>query len=101
MAGRLTGRPFTLATELRVTKQDGGVLIGDAALAFAGEGATPTHVAVPSGLLHLLRMLPNKYGAEDQDQQAQDIDDFSTCAAVVTHSWTTLSNLIIGMTMPG
>ena len=42
VAGRLAGRPFSLAMALRVVRQDGTELRGDAALAYPGESAT-TH----------------------------------------------------------
>ena len=78
VAGRLVGRPFTLATEMTITRQDGTVLQGDAALAPPGEeaGVGNTPPASPSGLNALIRLLQQNYGTESQDQQAQDIDDF-------------------------
>ena len=76
VAGRLQGRPFTLATELRLTKQDGTILVGDAALAHPGEEATAERAATPSGLQRLIAVLREKYGTETQDQVTQDIDDF-------------------------
>ena len=78
VAGRLQGRPFTLATEMTIRKQDGTELTGDAALAHPGEAAGVGGVpaATLSGLQSLIRTLQNKYGTESQDQQAQDINDF-------------------------
>ena len=58
--------------------QDGAILVGDAALAFAGEPAAQNGQipATISGFQALVAMLTKNYGAEAQDQAAQDIDDF-------------------------
>ena len=75
-AGRLEGRAFTLATELSITKQDGIVLTGEAAIAHPGETASAQAPATLSGFQTRFERLIKHYGALDQDQAAQDIDDF-------------------------
>ena len=80
-AGRLSGRPFSLATEMTLQRQNGQVLVGDAALAFPGEqpGVDANGLALPatpSGLQRVMTVLQEKYGTEAQDQVAQDLDDF-------------------------
>ena len=76
VAGRLQGRANSLALELRVTRQDGTVLVGDSALAFPGETATQHAAAVKAGLQALLEVLARHYGIEPEAQTAQHIDDF-------------------------
>ena len=49
---------------MRLTKMDGGVLVGD-----ADHGS-------PSGMQRLMALLCEKYGTEVQEQVTQDIDDF-------------------------
>ena len=51
-------------------------LVAPAALAHPGEQATQHVPATVSGFQALVSMLTNNYGAEAQDQAAQDIDDF-------------------------
>ena len=63
---------------MTITEQDGTILNGDAALAHPGEeaGVGGQPPATASGLQTLIRLLNQHYGAEAQDQQAQDLDDF-------------------------
>ena len=62
VAGRLVGRPFTLANELTLIKVDGAVLRGDAALAHSGEEAvTGTHAGSPTRLQGLITVLREKW----------------------------------------
>ena len=68
VAGRLQGRADSRALELRITKQDGTVLVGDAALAFPGEAATQHAAAVKGGLQALLEVLSRHHGIEPEAQ---------------------------------
>ena len=83
VAGPLVGRPFNLALALKFKIPDGRELKGDEALAwpgsseikdeFSGEILTP---ASENGLQHLLRVLTQNYGADDQQNISETLDNF-------------------------
>ena len=71
VTSRLQGRPYDLATSLRLPLPNGQTLLGDEALAFAGQDAIIDQAtgavlqpAVSSGLQQLLRILTQAYGAD-------------------------------------
>ena len=69
-AGRFEGRALTLANELKIQKQDGSTLVGDAAVSFEGEPASAQNAASLSGLQSMIKVLVDSYGTTDQDQVA-------------------------------
>ena len=80
VAGRLQGRPFNIAMSLTVVAHTGVRLVGDEALSYEGQDAgvdpqtgqpTPAH---ENGLQQLLRLLTRWYGA-DQDQNTTEVID--------------------------
>ena len=89
--GRLSGRPYSLILEtLRLTTQEGEVLLGDAALAFEGQSAiaavpatadTPAVEAQPevlNGMEAMLQLLAKWYSAPDQSTSQSAIDMFES-----------------------
>ena len=71
VASRLQGMPFTIATTLKI-ERNGITLVGDAALALAGDRANNEL----SGLGHLLRRLVADYQSHDQDYAGIVLDRF-------------------------
>ena len=71
VASRLQGMPFTIATTLKIERH-GITLVGDAALALAGDQAN----GELSSLGHLLRRLVADYQSHDQDYAGIVIDRF-------------------------
>ena len=82
IAGRLQGKPFTLAMRTQVRTQDGRLITGDEGLAYPGadavlDAAGQVQVpATPSGTQCLMRMLTGIYGADDQGTQWAQVKYF-------------------------
>ena len=82
IAGRLQGKPFTLALRTQVRAQDGRMLTGDEGLAYPGadpvmDAAGAVQVpAAPSGTQCLMRALTAVYGADDQGTQWAQVKSF-------------------------
>ena len=82
VAGRLQGRPYNMALSLRFATRAGVVIVGDEALAFAGEPAALDAMgqivapAIESGIQQLIRLLARRYGADNQQTSTSTIDQF-------------------------